>query len=60
MEGYAIAKACIRAGVPFGCRKFVTDLADEDATANWRANVEKGAEAFLAPAESGGITPAAA
>ena len=48
MEAYAIAKACIRAGVPFECHKFVTDLADENATANWRANVTKGAELFIA------------
>lgn len=59
MEGYAIAKACVRAGVPFACWKYVTDLADENATANWRANVEQGAEAFLALVESGEIIPAA-
>ena len=47
MEGYAIAKACIRAGVPFQCYKFVTDLADADATQNWRDNVAKGAEMML-------------
>jgi len=55
MEGYAIAKACVRAGVPFACWKFVTDLADDDATANWRANVEKGAAAFIAALENGRI-----
>ena len=55
MEGYAIAKACIRAGVPFTCWKFVTDLADENATANWRENVEKGASAFTGLVESGGL-----
>ena len=47
MEGYALAKACHRAGMPFECYKFVTDLADENATANWRANVTKGAALFL-------------
>ena len=57
MEGYAIAKACIRAGVPFTCWKFVTDLADENATANWRENVEKGAAAFIELVESGGLEP---
>ena len=55
MEGYAIAKACIRAGVPFTCWKFVTDLADENATANWRENVEKGASAFITLVGSGGL-----
>ena len=48
MEAYAIAKACVRADIPFECHKFVTDLADENATENWRANVTKGAELFLA------------
>ena len=41
MEGYAVAKACTRAGVPFDCYKFVTDLADADAAQNWRDNVAK-------------------
>ena len=52
MEGYAIAKACLRAGVAFSCWKFVTDLADENATANWRDNVETGAAAFIAALEN--------
>ena len=55
MEGYAIAKACIRAGVAFTCWKFVKDLADENATANWNENVEKGASAFIGLIESGGL-----
>jgi adenosylhomocysteine nucleosidase len=46
MEAYALAKACHRAGIPFECYKFVTDLADENATANWRENVAKGAGLF--------------
>ena len=57
MEGYAIAKACIRASVPFTCWKFVTDLADENATAKWRKNVEKGASAFITLVGSGGLEP---
>ena len=56
MEGYAIAKAAIRAGVDFSCWKFVTDLADENATANWRENVEKGAAAFITALQEGRIT----
>ena len=54
MEAYALAKACHRAGRPFECYKFVTDLADENATANWRANVAKGATLFLEILETGG------
>ena len=46
MEAYALAKACHRAGMPFECYKFVTDLADENATVNWRENVAKGAGLF--------------
>lgn len=48
MEGYAIAKVCARAEIPFECFKFVTDLADANATENWRDNVAKGAELMLA------------
>ena len=57
MEAYALAKACHRAGRPFECYKFVTDLADENATANWRANVAKGATLFLEILETGGGPP---
>ena len=55
MEGYAIAKATLRAGVDFSCWKYVTDLADENATANWRENVEKGAAAFITALQEGRI-----
>lgn len=55
MEGYAIAKAALRASVDFSCWKFVTDLADENATANWRENVEKGAAAFITALEEGRV-----
>ena len=48
MEAYAIAKVCGREGMAFECYKYVTDLADENATDNWRANVAAGATAFLA------------
>ena len=46
MEAYAIAKVCARHDVPFSCYKFITDLADENATASWRDNVSKGAALF--------------
>ena len=48
MEAYAIAKACRAAGKPFSCYKYITDLADADATRNWRDNVASGAALFLA------------
>jgi len=47
MEAYAIAKICRAAGKPFQCYKYITDLADEDATQNWRDNVAKGAALFM-------------
>ncbi|MEM8980100.1 MAG: 5'-methylthioadenosine nucleosidase [Pseudomonadota bacterium] len=46
MEAYAIAKVCAREGVPFTCYKYVTDLADENASENWRDNVAAGQAAF--------------
>lgn len=46
MEAYAIAKICARHKVPFSCYKFITDLADENATESWRDNVSKGAALF--------------
>ena len=55
MEGYAIAKACFRRNVAFSCWKYVTDLADENATENWRANVERGAAAFIEALQDGRI-----
>ncbi|MDA7599191.1 5'-methylthioadenosine nucleosidase [Alphaproteobacteria bacterium] len=48
MEAYAIAKICARLAIPFECYKFVTDLANENATANWRDNVALGAEQIIA------------
>ena len=47
MEAYAIAKICRAGGKPFQCYKYITDLADEDATQNWRDNVAKGAALFM-------------
>jgi len=47
MEAYAIAKACRVFDKPFACYKYITDLADEDATANWRENVARGAALFM-------------
>ena len=53
MEAYAMAKACLRADRPFSCYKYVTDLADENATAQWRDNVAKGAALFTAALADG-------
>ena len=41
------------AAVPFSCYKYVTDLADENATANWRDNVARGAGLFVAALKNG-------
>lgn len=48
MEAYALAKAAMRAGIPFRCVKYVTDAADEGAAADWTANKAKGAALFAA------------
>ena len=48
MKAYAMVKACLRADRPFSCYKYVTDLADENATAHWRKNMAKGAALFAA------------
>jgi len=46
MEAYALAKACLRAHVPFRCIKFVSDSADEGAPSDWQANKARGAALF--------------
>jgi adenosylhomocysteine nucleosidase len=48
MEAYALAKACRREKVKFGCAKYVTDGADHTAASDWKSNVHKAAEEFLA------------
>ena len=55
MEAYAIAKVARLVGVEFHCFKFVTDLADEDATGSWRENVSLGAARFLDACRQGRI-----
>ncbi len=46
MEAYALAKACLRAGVAFRCVKFVSDSADEGAPDDWHRNKARGAALF--------------
>jgi adenosylhomocysteine nucleosidase len=48
MEAYALAKACWLEDAPFACAKYVTDGADHAAADDWRSNVHKAAEDFLA------------
>jgi adenosylhomocysteine nucleosidase len=47
MEAYALAKACRRAGVRFGCVKYVTDGADHAAAGDWQKNLPRAAAVFL-------------
>ena len=47
MEGYALAKAALMAGKQVVLLKYGSDFADENATDNWRDNVDKGAALFL-------------
>lgn len=46
MEAYALAKTCLRAGIPFRCIKFVSDSADEGAAVDWEENKARGAALF--------------
>jgi adenosylhomocysteine nucleosidase len=48
MEAYALAKACRREKAKFACAKYVTDGADHAAASDWKSNVHKAAEEFLA------------
>ena len=46
MEAFALAKACLRAGLTFRCVKYVSDAADGDAAMDWRENKARGAALF--------------
>lgn len=46
MEGYAIAWACLQAGVPLHVVKFVSDSANEEAPSDWSSQVQVGAQAL--------------
>lgn len=47
MEGYAIAKVAGAFKKPIIIMKYASDMADENAAADWEANQSKGAELFL-------------
>ena len=47
MEAYAIAKACIFAGVEFKCYKYVSDQADENASKDWQDTVADGEKHYI-------------
>lgn len=47
MEAYALAKVCLREGVPFGAVKYITDGADQGAAHDWQANLPRAAAVFL-------------
>lgn len=46
MEAYAIAKACHRFRKPFSCYKYITDLANENASETWNIQHGKGSNLF--------------
>jgi len=48
MELYAIAKACRHLGVPWRAFKYITDDANDDAHAEWTANIASGEDLFWA------------
>ena len=47
MEAYAIAKACKQANVNFRCFKYVSDLADENASDEWQKTVANGEQEYI-------------
>ncbi len=47
MEAYAIAKACVNAGVEFICYKHISDMADENAKEHFQDNVHKGEDDYV-------------
>lgn len=52
MEGYALAKVCIREQIPFAAIKFITDGADENAAMEWPERLRHAAESFVEFVES--------
>ena len=52
MEGYALAKVCIRENVPFAAIKYITDGADVNAAMDWQERLRHAAESFAAFVEA--------
>lgn len=48
MEAYALAKVCTQENAEFVCIKYVTDGADHAAADDWRENLHRAADEFLA------------
>ena len=46
MEGYALAKVCLRENIPFAAVKYITDGADENAAMDWPERLRHAAESF--------------
>jgi adenosylhomocysteine nucleosidase len=46
MEAYALAKVCQLEGLAFACAKYITDGADHNAAADWRAALPLAAARF--------------
>ena len=47
MEAYALAKVCHHHNVPFLSFKYITDNANEQASEDWKTNLEQGIHMFL-------------
>lgn len=43
MEAYALALVCAREDIPFGCLKYISDGADENAHEDWTTTLQKAA-----------------
>ncbi len=56
MEAFAIAKACQVANVEFICYKYISDMADENASDHFQDNVHKGEEHYVSILNSLNVT----
>ena len=52
MEAFALARVCVAEKARFACAKYVTDGADSDSAAHWRAALDNAARSFAGLYES--------
>ena len=53
MEGWALAYVCKQHHMKFRSWKYISDMADENASADWTTNVANGAEIFTEKVRNG-------
>ena len=55
MEAFAIAKACVSAGVEFICHKYISDMANDEAPDHFIDHVHKGEDHYIAILKEYGV-----